>query len=124
VAARVTGESKLLTLVMVIVLEPLLLWDMVSAAGETARVKLGGGLTVSASVVVADTLPEVPVIVTVDVPAAAELLAASASTLVPVAGFVPNCAVTPAGKPDAARVTLSANPFTGVMVTVLVPLPP
>ena len=78
----------------------------------------------SAMVVVADRPPEVPVIVTVAVPAAAELLAASVNTLLPVVGFVPNSAVTPVGRPEAAKVTLPLNPFTGATVIVLVPLPP
>ena len=66
--------------------------------------------TVSAIVVVAVRLPEVPVIVTVDVPVVAVLLAVNVNTLVPVVGFVPNAAVTPLGRPDAASVTLPVNP--------------
>ena len=62
--------------------------------------------------------------VTVDVPVVAVALAVRVSTLVPVVGFVPNVAVTPLGKPDAARVTLPVNPFTSCTVMVLVPLPP
>jgi formylmethanofuran dehydrogenase subunit B len=62
--------------------------------------------------------------VTVKVPAAAALLAASVSTLLPVVGFVPNVAVTPLGNPDAARVTLPVNPFTSFTVTVSVVLLP
>src|ERR1700723_3696088 len=80
--------------------------------------------TVSASLVVAVKLPEVPVIVTVADPVVAVLLAVSVSTLVPVVGFVPNAAVTPLGRPDAARVTLPVNPPTSVTVIVLLPLPP
>ena len=80
--------------------------------------------TVSASVVVAVRLPEVPVIVTVAVPVVAVLLAVNVSTLVPVVGFVPNAAVTPLGRPDAASVTLPVNPPRSVTVMVLVPLPP
>src|SRR5580658_114676 len=79
--------------------------------------------TVNAKVVVAVKLPEVPVIVTVADPVVAVLLAVSVSTLVPVVGF-PNAAVTPLGRPDAARVTLPVNPFRSVTVIVLVPLPP
>jgi len=89
-------------------------------------VKLGVAeeLTVSARVVVAVRLPEVPVMVTVDVPVVAVLLAVRVSTLVPVVGFVPKAAVTPLGRPDAARVTLPVNPPTSVTVMVLVPLLP
>src|ERR1700728_4245441 len=78
--------------------------------------------TVSASLVVAVKLPEVPVIVTVAAPVVAVLLAVSVSTLVPVVGFVPNAAVTPVGRPDAAKVTLPVNPPTSVTVTVPVRL--
>jgi len=81
-------------------------------------------VTVSARVVVAVRLPEVPVMVTVDEPVVAVLLAVSVITLDPLVGLVPNAAVTPLGRPDAARVTLPVNPFTSVTVMVLVPLPP
>jgi hypothetical protein len=81
-------------------------------------------LTVRASVVVAVRLPDVPVIVTVDVPVVAVALAVSVSTLVPVVGLVPNVAVTPLGRPDAASVTLPVNPFRSFTVMVLVPLLP
>ena len=85
--------------------------------GEGESVKLGL-VTVNATVVLAVRLPEVPLIVIVDVPAAAELLAVSVSTLDAVAGFVPKDAVTPLGRPDAARVTLALNPPAPVTVMV------
>jgi len=81
-------------------------------------------LTVSAMVVVADSVPDVPVIVTMEDPVVAVLLAVKVSTLLPVVGFVPNEAVTPLGKPDAASVTLPVNPPTPVTLIVLVPLLP
>ena len=80
--------------------------------------------TVKAMAVLAVRLPEVPVIITVDVPAAAELLAVSVSTLVAVVGSVPNDAVTPVGKPEAARVTLPLNPSMSTTVIVSVALLP
>jgi hypothetical protein len=62
-------------------------------------------------VVDAFRLPELPVMVTVTAPpVVAVLLAVSVSTLELVAGFVPHAAVTPVGRPDAARVTLPLNP--------------
>jgi len=64
------------------------------------------------------------VIVTVDIPAVAVLLAVSVKTLVVVVGFVPNAAVTPVGKPDADKLTLPVKPLCGVTVTVLEPLDP
>ena len=95
----------------------------VTDVGDALMVKFGaaGALTVSEIVVVAVRLPEVPVIVTVAVPVVAVLLAVSVSALVLVAGFVPNVAVTPLGKPEAARVTLPENPPRSVTVIVLVP---
>ncbi len=78
-------------------------------------------MTVRPIVVVLLKLPDVPVTVTVAVPVAAVALAVRASVLVEVAGFGVNTAVTPLGKPVAVNVTLPAKPFTGVIVTVLVP---
>src|SRR5580700_5291763 len=126
VALNVVAELKPPVLVMVMVLVPLEPWVTVTDAGEAPMVKFGVAvaLTVRATVVVAVRLPEVPVMVTVDVPVVAVELAVSVSTLVPVVGFVPNAAVTPLGRPEAARVTLPANPFKSLTVIVLVPLPP
>ncbi len=78
-------------------------------------------MTVRPIVVVLLKLPAVPVTVTVAVPVAAVALAVKVSVLVEVAGFGVNTAVAPLGKPDAVNVTLPAKPFTGVIVTVLVP---
>lgn len=81
-------------------------------------------VTVRASAVVAVRLPEVPVMVTVELPVVAVELAVRVSTLLPVVGFVPKAAVTPLGRPEAARVTLPVNPPTSLTVIVLVPLLP
>src|SRR6266849_2440479 len=69
-------------------------------------------------------LPDLPVIVTMDVPAAAEALAVSVNVLVVVVGFGLNAAVTPLGRPEAVKVTLPVKPFKSVTVMVLVPLLP
>jgi hypothetical protein len=126
VAVSVVAELKPPVLVMVIVLVPLAPWVTVTEVGEAAMVKFGVAVavTVRARVVVAVRLPEVPVMVTVDVPVVAVALAVRVSTLLPVVGFVPNVAVTPLGRPDAASVTLPVNPPTSVTVMVLVPLLP
>jgi len=108
----------------VIVLVPLLPCATDNFAGEAVIVKVPSAFTVSEIVVVAFRLPEVPVIVTVAVPAAADLLAVSVNTLVEVAGFGLNDAVTPFGRPVAVNDTLPENPFTGLIVMVLVPLAP
>jgi hypothetical protein len=75
-------------------------------------------------VVVAVSVPEVPVTVTVEVPTVAVLEAVSVSTLLPVVGFVAKAAVTPVGRPDAARVTEPAKGLTSVTEMVSVPLAP
>lgn len=68
--------------------------------------------------------PEVPVMVTVDAPVVAVLVAVSVRTLLPVVGLVPKAAVTPLGRPDAARVTLPLNPLRSVIVMVSVAVLP
>src|ERR1700727_1609700 len=68
--------------------------------------------------------PDVPVIVTVEGPVAAVLLAVSVNTLVVAVLVGLNDAVTPAGRPEAASATLPVNPPVGVTVIVLVLLPP
>lgn len=68
----------------------------------------------------------VPVTVTVAGPRAAVLLAVSVITLVPVVGFGVNDAVTPLGRPEAARLIKLPfkNPFWPVTVIPEVPEPP
>lgn len=127
VAVSVVAELKLFWLVIVMVLVPLAPCVMLSDVGEVAIVKFGlaAAVTVRATVVVAVRLPEVPVMVTVEVPVVAVEEAVSVSTLVPLVGFVPNAAVTPVGRPDAASVTLPENPPRSVTEMVLVlPAPP
>lgn len=75
-------------------------------------------LTVRLSVVVWLRLPDVPVTVMVEVPVAAVLLAVSVRT------DEANDAVTPEGKPDAAKVTVPLKPPTGVIVIDDFPLLP
>ena len=82
-------------------------------------------LTVSATVVVAVVLPEVPVIVTVTgPPVVAVLLAVSVSVLALVDDVGLNEAVTPLGKPVAVNDTLPLKPFSGVTETVSAALLP
>jgi hypothetical protein len=94
--------------------------------GETEMVKFGGftEFTVRVTVVVWVRAPEVPVMVMVDVPTVAVLLAVNVSVLVPVVLAGLKVAVTPAGRPEAVRLTLPVNPFSGLTVIVLVALPP
>lgn len=65
-----------------------------------------------------------PVIVIVAVDDAAELFAVSVSVLVVVVVAGLNNAVTPSGRPDAARLTESLKPFCALIVIVLVLLVP
>jgi hypothetical protein len=75
-------------------------------------------------VVLAVSVPEVPVIVIVEVPSVDVQLDVSVSTLLPVVGLVLNAAVTPLGNPDTASATLPVNPPTSVTVIVSVALLP
>jgi hypothetical protein len=73
------------------------------------------------SAVLLVNVPDVPVIDTPTVPVGAVALAVKVSTLFVAAGFGANDAVTPLGRPEAAKVTPPANPFEGFTVIVLVP---
>jgi hypothetical protein len=81
-------------------------------------------VTVRPTVVVWVRLPEVPVMVTVDVPVAAVLLAVSVNMLVPVALEGLKDAVTPLGNPEADKLTLPLKPFSGLTVMLLLPVEP
>jgi len=65
---------------------------------------------VRVSVAVDVMLPEVPVMVTVLAPRAAEGLAVSVRVLEPVAGLGLKEPVTPLGSPETERLTLPVNP--------------
>jgi hypothetical protein len=125
-ADRLTLELKPFCGATVMVLIPLAPCATVKLLGDAESVKFAGAtaFTVRATVVAFDKLPEAPVIVTVDVPAAAVLLAASVNVLVLVVLLGLNDAVTPPGRPVADRPTLPLKPFCGVTVMVLVPLAP
>ncbi len=110
-----------LTVIVLVPLEPVPPGLSVRLLGASVSVKFGAAVTVTATVVVAVRLPEVPVMVTVVVPTLAEPLAVNVSVLVLAVGFGLNPAVTPFGRPDAARLTLPVNPSTSVTVMVLVP---
>jgi len=84
----------------------------------------GGGVTARVIAVVCVKVPDVPVMVTVTVPTAAELLTASVNVLVAVAGLGLNDAVTPLDSPDADKLTALLKPFWAVTVIATVPLLP
>ena len=65
-----------------------------------------------------------PVIVTVNVPRRAVLVAARVSVLVADAGLGVKDALTPLGIPEADRVTDAVKPFCGLIVIVEIPWVP
>ena len=79
---------------------------------------------VSERVAVLVKAPDVPVIVTVDVPVVAVALEVSVNVLVPAVLLGLKEAVTPLGKPEADKLTLPVKPFCGMTVIVLVPIVP
>src|SRR5690348_6131597 len=81
-ADRLTLELKPFCGVTAMVLVPLAPWVTAKELGLAERVKFGGAETVRESVEVFDKLPEAPVMVSVTVPVAAELLAVSVKALV------------------------------------------
>jgi hypothetical protein len=94
------------------------------AAGVGDSVKVGGGVTVTAMVALPVSAPEVPVTITWVVVAAAVVAAVKVRVLVVLVVGELNTAVTPAGKPVTARLTVPVKPLCGFAVRVLLPLLP
>jgi len=116
-AARVTVPMKPPTSVTVIVSLALPPCATDSDVGEAASVKPDAGVTVTAMVVEAVTVPEVPVTVMVAVPVAVEV--AATVTVVPL-----TVAVTPELELEAVRVTVPVKPPASVTVMASVAVPP
>ena len=123
-AAKLTVPVKPPCGVIVIVVLPVEPRAMVRLLAEAVSEKFPCMLTVTASVVELVRLPDVPVIVMVDVPRAAALLAVNVNVLVSVVGFGLNAAVTPVGKFEADKVTLPLNPFHAVTTTAVLAVDP
>jgi hypothetical protein len=87
--------------------------DMLTGTTEAAAV------TVNAIVVVRIKLPDVPVIVTVDISDYRRTRRRQCHQTVPATLPALNAAVTPLGRPDAARLTLPLKPFCALPVIVL-----
>jgi hypothetical protein len=109
-AVRLTLPLKPLSGPTVIVLAPLLPCGMLRLAGDAESAKPGAAM-VRAIVAVLFNVPEAPVTVIVDIPVTADALAVSVKVLAPVVLAELNDAVTPLGRPDAARLTLPLKPF-------------
>ena len=112
-----------------VTLLPLLVVPTTSFPNESeagVRVTIGpvAPVIVSWIVVACVSEPDVPVMVTVEVPLAAEAPTVKVRVLVVEVGFGENAADTPLGKPLALKVTLLLKPLTGTTVMVLVPLLP
>lgn len=110
--------------VTVMVLAPLEPWVRLTLLGAAESAKSGAPFTVRARLVELVKLPEVPVMVTVAVPAVAALLAESVNTLLVEVLLGLKEAVTPLGRPDAERLTLPENPPWGAKEIVVEPLVP
>jgi len=110
--------------VTVIELVPLFPLVTLRLDGEADNTTPGGTFTVRAIVVDEVNEPDVPVMVTVAEPKVAVALAVSVTRLDCVVGLVANTTLTPLGKPDATKPTLSLNPFSGVTVIVEMPCAP
>jgi len=93
-------------------------------AGDAAIVKPVAAPSVRLIVAVFRRLPDVPLMVMMERPSAAEADAVSVSVLAPSELAALKDAMTPLGSPDAARATVPANPFCGLMTTVPVIAPP
>lgn len=94
-----------------------------ASLGDKVTVTLGAA-TVRFIGAVGARLPEVPVMVRVAVPIAAEVAAVRVNTLVVEVLDGVNNAETPDGSPDADNVALPVKPFCGTTVMVLVTVPP
>ena len=125
-ADRLTDPVKPFLGVTVMVLVPLAPRLIVTLVADADSEKSGvaAAFTVRVIAVVCVRLPDVPVMVTVAVPVVAVPLAVKVTVLLVVVLPGLNDAVTPLGSPEADKLTLPVNPFTGLTVIVLVPLPP
>jgi len=123
-AAKLTLPVKPFWRVTVMVLAPLEPCVRLTLLGAAESAKSGAPFTVRVRLVELVKLPEVPVMVTVAVPAVAVLLAESVSTLLVEVLLGLKEAVTPLGRPDAERLTLPANPPWGAKEIVVEPLVP
>ena len=98
--------------------------ELITVANVTPPVPFPIAVMVRETRVVWLREPLVPVTVTLAVPVAAVLEAVKVTVLVPVVDAGLKLAVTPVGKPLAAKATEPVKPFTGATVIVLLPPAP
>jgi hypothetical protein len=103
----------------VTVVPPLAPCATLKVFGEADRLKVGGKATVSEIVAVLLKLPDIPVMVTGNVPVIAVAAAVKVNVLVLAVEAGLKEAVTPLGRPDADKLTLAVKPLRGVIVIVL-----
>ncbi len=117
VASSVTGEPEF---------PPVNVWLVGETESEKSAGGAGAAVTARATVAAWLSLPKVPVNTTFTLPTAAELLVDSVTVCaVPgVSAKVAGLAVTPAGSPVTATLTVCVNPLSGAAVTLICPLAP
>ena len=123
-ADKMTLPLKPFDGLIVIALVSLVPCTSVKLLGLAESAKVGDGLTVNAIEVVSLRLPDVPVTVTVAAPVVAVALAVRVNNVEELLGFGLNAAVTPAGKPEAEKLTVPLKPFAGVIEMVLLAVVP
>jgi hypothetical protein len=123
-ALNVTLPVKPFLGVTVIVFVPLAPCTTLSVGVEAVIEKLAGGATVKAIATVSLRVPDLPVTVTVDEPAAALALATKVNVLEVAVLAGPNVAVTPVGNPETAKLTALLNPLVGETATDAVAFAP
>ena len=123
-AENVTLPLKPFDGTMLIVAEPVAPRLMLRPVGEAASAKFGAAVTARETVVELVRLPLTPLMVTVKVPGAAEAFAVNVAILVLAVLLGWKDAVTPAGSPEANKLTLALKPFCEVTPTVTLLLLP
>ncbi len=123
-ADKLTLPLKPFDGVMVMAAVPWVPRPILKLLGDADREKFGAAFTVREMVVELVKLPDAPVMVTVNVPVAAVILAVSVNVLVPVVLLGLKEAVTPPGRPEADKLTLALKPLSGLTVMVLALLAP
>lgn len=121
-ADSATFPENPFTGVIVMAVAPVAPCGAVTALGAAESVNRSFWMTATVTGVVAVSLPEVPVTVSVTVPGVALSVAFSVSVLVEVAELGLKEAVTPDGKPETVRFTLPLKCPCGMIVMVLVAL--